>query len=53
VERCVLELPEDREVGFELDPFARTCLLEGVDALGYLLSRDEAISAFEQAREAA
>lgn len=53
VERCTLTLPEGRQVGFELDPFARTCLLEGMDALGYLLSQDEAISAFEQSREAA
>jgi 3-isopropylmalate/(R)-2-methylmalate dehydratase small subunit len=53
VERGRLALPGGREVGFELDPFARTCLLEGVDALGYLLCQNEAISAYEQAREAA
>jgi 3-isopropylmalate/(R)-2-methylmalate dehydratase small subunit len=53
VARCMLILPEGREVSFDLDPFARTCLLEGVDALGYLLSQDEAISAYEQSREAA
>ncbi|MFP4334665.1 MAG: 3-isopropylmalate dehydratase small subunit [Wenzhouxiangella sp.] len=53
VEACTLTLPDGRQIGFELDPFARTCLLEGVDALGYLLAQDEAISVFEQAREAA
>lgn len=53
VAACTLGLPDGRTIGFELDPFARTCLLEGVDALGYLLGQQAAISAFEQAREAA
>ena len=37
---------------FAVDPFARRCLLEGVDELGYLLSKLPAIEAHEQAREA-
>lgn len=41
-------LPDGRSATFELDAFARTCLLEGVDQLGYLLKHDTAISAFEQ-----
>jgi 3-isopropylmalate/(R)-2-methylmalate dehydratase small subunit len=53
VEACRISLPEGQDVSFELDPFARTCLLEGVDAMGYLLAQEEAISAYEQAREAA
>ncbi|WP_239056658.1 3-isopropylmalate dehydratase small subunit [Wenzhouxiangella limi] len=53
VEACTLTLPDGQSIGFELDPFARTCLLEGVDALGYLLGQEEAIAAYEQAREAA
>lgn len=32
---------------FPLDAFARTCLLEGVDELGYLLARDADISRYE------
>lgn len=32
---------------FPLDAFARTCLLEGVDELGYLLARDTDISRYE------
>ena len=32
---------------FPLDAFARTCLMEGVDELGYLLLRSEQISRFE------
>jgi 3-isopropylmalate/(R)-2-methylmalate dehydratase small subunit len=43
----------DREVKFPIDPFARRCLLEGVDELGFLLSHELAITAFERAREQA
>jgi 3-isopropylmalate/(R)-2-methylmalate dehydratase small subunit len=42
-----LTLPDGRAVGFPIDPFARTCLLEGVDELGYLLSRRGPIQAYE------
>lgn len=38
-------------VPFALDPFARHCLLEGIDELGYLRSFEAAIGAFEGARE--
>lgn len=43
-----VELPDGRIATFELDAFARTCLLEGVDQLGYLLKHDDAITHFEQ-----
>jgi 3-isopropylmalate/(R)-2-methylmalate dehydratase small subunit len=33
---------------FEVDPFARRCLLEGVDELAYTLSLDDDIAAFER-----
>ena len=36
---------------FELDPFARDCLLSGVDELGYLLSFDRDIAAHERRTE--
>lgn len=44
-----LVLPGGRAVTFPLDPFSKDCLLEGVDELGYLLKRDEAISKYEAA----
>jgi len=37
---------------FSLDPFARTCLLEGVDQLGYLLNQSAAIHRYEEQRHA-
>ena len=34
---------------FEIDPFRKQCLLRGLDDLGYLLDKEEQISAFEAA----
>ena len=34
---------------FSIDPFARRCLLDGTDELGFLLGQAGAISAYEQA----
>lgn len=50
VEDCSITLPGSRRVEFPLDRFARYCLLNGVDQLGYLLQQDEAISHFEKVR---
>ncbi len=33
---------------FPIDPFARFCLIEGVDELGFLLQQEAAIQAFEE-----
>jgi 3-isopropylmalate/(R)-2-methylmalate dehydratase small subunit len=37
----------NRSVEFPVDPFAKHCLLEGIDELGYILQQEQAISAFE------
>ena len=47
---CTLTLPGGRKVQFPVDPFARQCLLDGVDELGYILKREAAIAAFEAQR---
>jgi 3-isopropylmalate/(R)-2-methylmalate dehydratase small subunit len=44
---CSLALPDGRTVSFPLEPFARHCLLEGVDELGFLLARLPEIDAYE------
>ncbi len=36
---------------FPVDAFSKTCLLEGVDELGYILKKTDAIAAFEATRE--
>jgi 3-isopropylmalate/(R)-2-methylmalate dehydratase small subunit len=41
-------LPDGTAVSFPLEGFARYCLLNGVDELGFLLSQDAAIRAYEQ-----
>lgn len=38
------------EATFEIEPFARHCLMEGVDELGYLLAQSPAIAAYEESR---
>ena len=43
-----LTLPDGRRFQFPLDAFAQTCLLEGVDQLGYLLKQADAITAYER-----
>jgi 3-isopropylmalate/(R)-2-methylmalate dehydratase small subunit len=48
IETATLELPDGRSLGFPIEPFARYCLMHGVDQLGYLLANDAAISAYEQ-----
>lgn len=48
--QCVL-VPGGSTASFAIDPFARRCLLDGVDELAYLLGQADCISAYE-AREA-
>jgi len=40
-------LPDGTAHAFVVDPFARHCLLNGVDELGFLLEQDAAIAAYE------
>jgi 3-isopropylmalate/(R)-2-methylmalate dehydratase small subunit len=42
-------LPGGRAVRFPIDAFSRTCLLEGVDELGYILKHEARIAAHERA----
>jgi 3-isopropylmalate/(R)-2-methylmalate dehydratase small subunit len=43
-----VRLPDGRETRFPIEAFARYCLLNGVDELGFLLSKQEQISAYER-----
>ena len=45
-----LTLPDGTQVTFPIDPFARYCLLHGVDELEFLLTQSDAIAAFETRR---
>jgi 3-isopropylmalate/(R)-2-methylmalate dehydratase small subunit len=48
-----LSMPNGKSYRFPLEPFAKYCLMNGVDELGFLLSRNDEISAFERKRVAA
>lgn len=43
-----LTLPDGRKAAFPLDAFNKTCLLEGIDQLGYLLKYTAEIEAYER-----
>jgi 3-isopropylmalate/(R)-2-methylmalate dehydratase small subunit len=45
-----LTLPNSSQVSFPIDEFAKYCMLEGVDELGYILQQDGAIAAYEKRR---
>jgi 3-isopropylmalate/(R)-2-methylmalate dehydratase small subunit len=42
-------LPDGSAIDFPIDAFARACLLNGVDELGYLLGLEDKILAYEEA----
>lgn len=44
-----LTLPGGEWITFPVDSFARECLLHGLDQMGYLLARSEAVAAHEAA----
>jgi 3-isopropylmalate/(R)-2-methylmalate dehydratase small subunit len=50
VANTTLTLPGDRVIEFALDGFARYCLLEGIDQLGYIRRQIDAIEQFEETR---
>jgi 3-isopropylmalate/(R)-2-methylmalate dehydratase small subunit len=50
LDSATLQLPGQEPVPFPIESFARYRLLNGVDELGYLLSRSAAIDAFERNR---
>jgi 3-isopropylmalate/(R)-2-methylmalate dehydratase small subunit len=49
VASTTLSLPNGTQVQFPLEGFAKYCLVNGVDELGFLLSKNEAIAAYEKA----
>jgi 3-isopropylmalate/(R)-2-methylmalate dehydratase small subunit len=49
LEQQQVALPDGSTLGFPIDAFSKTCLLDGVDELGYLLGMQARILAYEQA----
>ncbi|WP_449467662.1 3-isopropylmalate dehydratase small subunit [Stenotrophomonas humi] len=52
VAACELRTSSGKAYAFPLDGFSQTCLLEGVDQLGWLLGRADAITRYEAGRAA-
>lgn len=48
--RQTVTLPDGQQASFAIDPYRKYCLLHGVDDLGYLLSKESDIAAFEATR---
>jgi 3-isopropylmalate/(R)-2-methylmalate dehydratase small subunit len=43
-----LTFPDGESYIFPIDPFSKSCLVEGVDQMGYLLKRESLIASYEQ-----
>ena len=50
LQATVLRLPTGAAIAFPIDAFSRYCLLNGVDELGFLLSQQAPIAAYEARR---
>ncbi len=48
LEARTITVPGGAKVTFPIDGFARYCLLNGVDELGYLISQEESIARYEK-----
>lgn len=47
LEKQEVILPDGRAVNFPIDSFSKTCMLEGLDQLGYLLKQKEVVEQYE------
>lgn len=50
VQDATLALPDGRKTRFPIDGFAKYCLVEGIDQLGFLRQHMDAITTFEEKR---
>jgi 3-isopropylmalate/(R)-2-methylmalate dehydratase small subunit len=51
LETQTLSIPDGSRVSFDIDSFNKTCLLEGLDQLGYILRFETEIAAYERAAQ--
>jgi len=50
IAKATFKLPDGKIISFPIDGFARYCLVEGIDQLGYLRKHLDTIESFEKAR---
>ena len=53
LEKQQIVRPDGEVIDFDIDPFKKHCLLNGLDDIALTLQKDDRIGAFEQARKAA
>jgi 3-isopropylmalate dehydratase len=46
----VIKRPDGSEIAFDVDPFRKNCLLNGLDDIGLTLQKEDKIGAFEETR---
>ena len=51
LEQCQVSGNGDFQAHFEIDPFSRSCLLEGLDEIGATLKREAEIARYERTRQ--
>jgi 3-isopropylmalate/(R)-2-methylmalate dehydratase small subunit len=51
LEAQLVKLPDNSKISFPIDPFSKTCLLKGVDQLGYIMTFEKEIAAYERNAE--
>ena len=50
LETTTLNLPNGTKAKFPMEPFPRYCIMNGVDELGFILSKEAQIAAYEARR---
>lgn len=53
LEAQVIERPDGDTISFEIDPFRKHCLLNGLDDIGLTMERSSTIEEFEEKRRKA
>lgn len=51
LESQTVTLPGGKTFSFPIDPFAKNCMLKGVDQLGYLMSFEDQVKEYEENRQ--
>ena len=50
--QTIIENNSNNKISFEIDAFMKNCLLNGLDDIGITLQREDAITAYEEKRDA-
>jgi 3-isopropylmalate dehydratase len=50
LEKQVVVRPDGAEIAFDVDPFRKNCLLNGLDDIGLTLQKKDKIATFEESR---